>query len=237
MVLAAGLGTRMRPLTDSRPKALVEVGGRPILDRVLDRLGAAGVGRCVVNAHHLAPMIEARLAGRDRPVADLSYEAELLDTGGGVARALPRLGPRPFYVVNGDVLWEEGPDGGALERLGRGFDPHAMDGLLLVAARENAIGYDGRGDFRMDAAGRLARRDDSPTAPFVFTGIQVLAPALFEGAPEGAFSLNLLYDRAIAAGRLFGIEHTGRWFHIGTPDGLRRADAALARDDRQGARP
>lgn len=234
MVLAAGRGTRMRPLTDRMPKCLLEVAGRAILDRLLDALLAAGVERCVVNAHHLAPMVEGRLAARDVPVSELSFEAELLDTGGGVVRALPRLGPGPFFVVNADVLWEEGPGEGALQRLGAGFDAAAMDGLLLVAAKENAVGYDGPGDFHLEPGGRLARRRDGAPAPFVFTGIQVLSPEMFEGAPRGAFSLNVLYDRAIGEGRLHAIVHAGRWFHVGTPEGLSRAEAALGGASRQG---
>lgn len=227
MVLAAGLGKRLRPYTDDRPKPLVEVAGGTILDRVLDKLTETGVERCVVNTHYRAPQIETHLARRAAPRVKLSHEETLLDTGGGVARALPSLGDDPFYVVNADILWDEGPGACALARLGEAFDPGTMDALMLLVPRTRAVGYDGPGDFRADEGGRLARRGEAPTAPFVFTGLQVLDPGLFAAVPEGAFSLNLLYDRAIAADRLFGIEHTGRWFHIGTPEGLALAEAAL----------
>jgi len=227
MVLAAGLGLRLRPITATRPKPLVEVAGRSILDRVLDGLTGAGVERCVVNTHYLGHQIDAHLAARPTPPVDLSHEEELLDTGGGINRALDALGPDPFFAVNADILWDEGPGEPALSRLGQAFDAAAMDALLLLVPRERAVGYDGVGDFRLGADGRLARRGAAASAPFVFTGLQVLRPELFDGAPDGAFSLNLLYDRAIAAGRLFGLEHTGRWFHIGTPAGLDLAEAAL----------
>jgi len=227
MVLAAGLGTRLRPITDNLPKPLVEVAGRAILDRVLDALLDAGVARCVVNTHYLAPMIEAHLAGRVAPGAELSHEEVLLDTGGAVARALPSLGARPFFVINADILWQEGPGGAALARLAAKFDAGAMDALLLLVPRERSVGYDGPGDFISDDQGRLKRRGTAAAAPYVFTGLQILNPRLFGGCAEGAFSLNILYDRAIASGRLFGLEHSGRWFHIGTPAGLELADAAL----------
>jgi len=227
MVLAAGLGLRLRPITAIRPKPLVEVAGRSILDRVLDGLTDAGVERCVVNTHYLADQIDAHLAARPAPPVDMSHEAELLDTGGGINRALGTLGDDPFFAVNADILWDEGPGEAALSRLGQIFDAATMDALLLLVPRERAVGYDGAGDFRMDEGGRLARRGDAATAPFVFTGLQVLRPGIFDDAPDGAFSLNLLYDRAIAKARLFGLEHTGRWFHIGTPAGLELAEAAL----------
>lgn len=227
MVLAAGLGMRLRPITENLPKPLVTVAGRSILDRVLDALEAAGIEKCVVNTHYLAAMIEDHLAARQAPPTELSHESELLDTGGGVARALSSLGPRPFFVINADILWREGPGASALSRLAAAFDDDAMDALLLLAAREDAVGYDGRGDFFMAASRRLTRRGDATDAPHVFTGLQILSPRLFADFPEGAFSLNILYDRAAAAGRLFGIEHTGRWLHIGTPEGLDLAEAAL----------
>jgi MurNAc alpha-1-phosphate uridylyltransferase len=227
MVLAAGLGTRLRPITDKLPKPLVEVAGRTILDRVLDALLDSGVARCVVNTHYLAPMIEAHLARRVAPGVELSREDELLDTGGGVARALPSLGDESFFVINADILWQEGPGGAALARLAADFDAGLMDALLLVVPRERSVGYDGPGDFMIDDRGRLKRRGRVAAAPYVFTGLQILHPRLFGDCADGAFSLNILYDRAIATGRLFGLEHTGRWFHIGTPAGLALAEAAL----------
>jgi MurNAc alpha-1-phosphate uridylyltransferase len=228
MVLAAGLGLRLRPITENLPKPLVKVAGRSILDRALDALHTAGIDRAVVNTHYLAEMIESHLAARPTPRIALSHEQDLLDTGGGVARALTSLGGEPFFVINADILWQEGPGGTALERLAQAFDDGVMDALLLLAVRDQAVGYDGRGDFFSDAAGGLTRRGDEPTAPYVFTGLQILSPRLFAESPEGAFSLNLLYDRAANSGRLFGIEHTGRWFHVGTPAGLDLAEAGLA---------
>ncbi len=226
MVLAAGRGERMRPLTDSLPKPLIEVRGRAMLDRALDRLAAAGVARAVVNSHHLADKIEAHLAGRARPEIVLSREVELLDTGGGVRAALGSLGEAPFYVLNGDVVWLDGTTP-ALGRLAAAWDDTRMDALLLVHAAAFAFGYEGAGDFLMDPAGLLRRRGERQLAPFVFTGVQILHPRLFEGAPEGRFSLNRLYDKAGAAGRLWGLRHDGEWFHIGTPDALQGVEGAL----------
>ena len=228
MVLAAGLGLRLRPITNTLPKPLVPVAGRSMLDRALDALDAQGVGTCVVNTHYLGHMIAAHLAARAQPILHVSPEQELLDTGGGVAKVLPLLGAAPFYTVNADILWEEGPGDPALARLCAGFDTDTMDALLLVVPRGRAVGYDGKGDFNQAPDGRLVRRGAQPGADYVFTGVQILHPRLFAGCPDGAFSLNLLYDRAIAAGRLHGIVHEGRWFHIGTPEGLRLAEAGLA---------
>jgi len=225
-VLAAGKGTRMRPLTDRVPKPLVEVAGRPMIDFVLDRLAAAGVGEAVVNTHHLAEMVESHLAGRERPRIRFSRETALLDTGGGVAKARDHLGPTAFFVVNSDGLWRESATP-ALSRLAAAWDDAAMDALLLVRGTEAAVGYDGAGDFELADDGRLARRDGA-AAPFVFMGVQLLHPRLLRDAPDGAFSLNLLYDRAIAAGRLHGLAHTGDWFHVGTPDALAAAERAFA---------
>ena len=226
MVLAAGLGLRMRPLTEHTPKPLIPVAGRCMLDRVFAHLDAVGVPSRVVNAHWLAPRLHAHLAGR--PGVALSDEAELLETGGGVARALPLLGAAPFYVCNADVLWTDGAAGPALARLAAAWDDAAMDALLLLVARERAFGYDGPGDFLRGDDGRLARRAADITAPFVFTGVQILHPRLFADAPSGAFSLNLLYDRAQRAGRLYGLVHDGGWYHIGTPAALAAAEARLA---------
>ncbi len=228
MVLAAGLGLRLRPITDNLPKPLVPVAGRTMLDRALDALAAAGVVACVVNTHYLGDMIAAHVVERARPHVHISPEETLLDTGGGVSRALPLLGPGPFFTVNADILWDEAPGVPALQRLAAAFDPARMDALLLVVPRTRAVGYDGAGDFFLDDDGRLARRGSAPEAPFVFTGLQVLRPELVRDVPEGPFSLNLLYDRAIADGRLHGLIHAGRWFHVGTPDGLALAEAALA---------
>lgn len=226
MVLAAGLGLRLRPATDSVPKPLIEVAGGTLIDRILDHLAAAGVEAAVVNTHHLGGMIEAHLRGRRRPRVLLSPEAELLDTGGGVLAALDRLGRGPFFVVNSDVLWLEGPKS-PLGRLAEAWDDARMDALLLLHAAAGAAGCDGDGDFFIDRRGTLRRRGAREAAPFLFAGVQILHPRLFRAAPGATFSLNLLYDRAQAAGRLHGLVHDGAWFHVGTPAGLAAARARL----------
>jgi MurNAc alpha-1-phosphate uridylyltransferase len=227
MVLAAGLGERMRPITDTMPKPLVKVGGQAMLDFVLDRLAAAGVERAVVNVHYLADQIERHLAGRTRPQIAISDErAKLLDTGGGVVKALGELGREPFFHVNSDTIWIDGvrPN---LTRLAETFDPETMDALLLLAPVADSIGYSGRGDFTMAADGRLRRRAEQQVAPFVYAGAAVLAPALFADAPEGAFSLTKLFDRAAEARRLYGLRLEGTWMHVGTPDAIALAEAAI----------
>lgn len=222
MVLAAGLGKRMRPLTKSRPKPLVELAGRTLLDRALDHLAAAGVRHIVVNAHYRREMIAAHLDGR--PGIILSPEENLLETGGGIAHALPHLGGGPFIVVNSDSVWSDGHSP-ALGRLTASWDDSAMDALLLLHPTVACSGVHDHGDFHMEADGRLGRRGESEVAPFVFTGVQILHPRLFENAPAGAFSLNLLYDRAAEAGRLFGLRHDGEWYHVGTPEELVATEA------------
>lgn len=224
MVLAAGLGLRMRPITLTRPKPLVEVAGRSMLDRALDALVAAGVAEIVVNCHWLGEQIAAHLAGR--PGITLSPEAELLETGGGVARALPRLGDAAFYVVNADILWRDGAVP-ALDRLRAAWDETALDALLLLHPVARAVGYDGVGDFFLGVDGIPCRRGAAESAPYLFTGVQILHPRLFAAAPTGRFSLNLLYDRALAAGRLGAIVHDGDWFHVGTPEALPEVEARL----------
>lgn len=224
MVFAAGLGTRMRPLTDNLPKPLLEIAGRTILERILDKLEKAGVEEAVVNTHYFADQIEAKLIQRKRPKILLSHEDDLLETGGGVAKALPLLGADPFYVVNGDVLWSDGARD-TLLRLARDWKDSEMDVLLLVHPVVRSFGYRGAGDFFLDQLGRVRRRKVHEVAPFVFTGIQILHPRLLAGAPPGRFSLNLLYDRAIESNRLFAIVHDGDWFHIGTPSDLTLAEA------------
>jgi MurNAc alpha-1-phosphate uridylyltransferase len=228
MIFAAGLGLRMRPLTDRQPKPLLKIAGRTILDRILDSCEAAGVATAVVNTHYLAEQVEAHLAKRKKPAVVISREDELLETGGGVVKALPKLGPDPFYVINGDVLWSDGARD-TLLRLASNWDDPAMDALLLLHPAVYARGYVGPGDFFLDQLGRIRRRRPHEVAPFVFTGLQILHPRLFDGAPPGRFSLNVLYDRAAAAARLYGIVHDGNWFHIGTPEGLARVEAELGR--------
>jgi MurNAc alpha-1-phosphate uridylyltransferase len=226
MILAAGLGERMRPLTDTLPKPLIAVRGRPLLAWTLDRLESVGVAEVVVNLHYLGEQIEAHVRPRKRPRIRFSPEAERLETGGGVRNALPMLGAEAFYVINGDVCWLDGLTP-ALARLAAAWDEARMDALLLLQSTAYAFGYDGRGDFLLDPLGQARRRGEREVAPFVFAGLQILHPRLFAGAPEGAFSLNRLYDKAEANGRLFGLRHDGEWFHIGTPQGLQEVEAAL----------
>jgi MurNAc alpha-1-phosphate uridylyltransferase len=228
MVLAAGRGVRMRPLTDTLPKPLIEVGGRALVDRVIDRLEEAGVEAVAVNIHHLGHLIEDHLGRRAPGGAKISFSPEdiLLDTGGGVARALPLLGHEPFFAANADVMWLNGRDG-ALDRLAAAWDDTLMDGLLLIHSTVEAYGYQGVGDFTADPAGRLARRPEGEVAPFVYTGVQILHSRLFDGAPEGPFSLNLLWDKAIGGDRLHGIVHDGEWFDVGSPRGLIEAEAYM----------
>lgn len=226
MVLAAGLGRRLRPATARLPKPLVEVAGRTLLDRVLDRLDAAGVTLAVVNTHYLGAMVARHLSARTAPRITLSPEETLLETGGGIARALPHLGPAPFFAVNADIAWRDG-DTPALGRLALSWDGAKMDALLLIHPVGTAAGYDGAGDYDIDDSFALRRRPGADSAPFVFTGIQILHPRLFAAAPDGPFPLVRLFDAAEAAGRLFGVVHDGDWFHVGTAAGLAAADCGL----------
>jgi len=226
MVLAAGLGSRMGTLTEDRPKPLIQVGGRALIDHALDRLEAAGVEQVVVNLHYLGDQIRDHLTPRTQPAIVFSQEDKRLETGGGVAKALALLGDDPFYVVNADAFWLNGAVD-ALGRLAEDWDDSAMDALLLLQSTVDAYGYDGRGDFLCEAGGLLTRRPESETSPWLFAGIQILHPRLFDDAPEGIFSLNLLYDRALEAGRLYGVVHDGEWFHVGTPEGLIEAETYL----------
>ncbi len=231
MVMAAGLGLRMRPLTLERPKPLIPVMGKPMLDHALDRLEEAGVTSAVVNSHYKGEMIAAHLAGRTAPAITLSPEDTLLETGGGVKKALPLLGTDPVYVVNADILWLDGPSP-TLARLARHWKPEEMDALLLLMATTKAVGYEGRGDYYMDPLGRLTRRGEMEIAPFVYAGVQIVKPELFgQDTPDGAFSTNLIWDRAQEAGRLFGLAHDGLWFHIGTPDALAETEEMLSMSD------
>ena len=224
MVLAAGLGTRLRPLTNNLPKPMVQVGGRTLLDRTIDRLEDAGVERVVVNVHHLGHLIEQHLGRRRSPEIRFSPEDDLMGSGGGVAKALPLLGPDPFFVTNADVLWLNGVRD-ALGRLAGMWDDGRMDGLLLIHFTVDAYGYDGMGDFCIDPEGVITRRPEREVSPYMFTGVQILHERLFKDRPDGPFSLNVLYDRAIAKGRLYGVVHDGEWFHVGTPEALALADA------------
>jgi MurNAc alpha-1-phosphate uridylyltransferase len=227
MVLAAGLGKRMRPLTDTLPKPLVPVAGKALIDYVLDKLGDAGVSQAVVNVHHRADQIEAHLKGRMRPRIVISDErGDLLDTGGGVVKALPHLGTAPFFHMNSDTVWIEGVTPN-LARLAGHFDAARMDILLLLASTATSIGYDGRGDFNMAPDGRLSRRREREVAPFVYAGAAILNPAVFSDAPTGAFSLIRLFDQAADTGRLHGLRLDGTWMHVGTPEAIKSAEAAI----------
>jgi len=228
MVLAAGFGQRMRPLTLTRPKPLVEVAGKALIDYGFERLAAAKVQRAVVNVHYLPEQIEAWAARQSRPRITISDErAAILDTGGGIALALPLLGEDPFFVINSDSFWvDEGEP--ALDRLRNAWDDEKMDCLLLLSALDRTVGYDGKGDFVRHDDGRLVRRSAAPAGtPLVYSGAYLVAPRLFKDAPQGKFSMNLLWDKAIAEGRLFGIAHWGRWLHVGTPEAIPLAEAAL----------
>ncbi len=231
MVLAAGLGLRLRPVTLTTPKPLVRVAGQTLIDHVLDPVAAAGIGTAVVNVHHLADQVEAHLAGRERPKIILSDERDrLLDNGGGVKKALPHLGSKPFFVLNSDSFWIDGPRPN-LERMAEAFDPERMDLLMMVAATSTASGYDGIGDYLMDPEGRLTRRGERQIVPFVYAGVIIVKPELFADTPE-VFSLNLLFDRAQAAGRLYGLRLDGQWLHVGTPDAIALAEAKIAQSVR-----
>ncbi len=227
MVLAAGLGTRMRPLTDTLPKPLVPVGGKALINHVLDRLAAAGVETAVVNVHYFADQIEQHLKPCRAPKIVISDErAGILGTGGGVIKALPMLGPAPFFHVNSDTLWIDGVKPN-LERLAAAFDAKSMDALLLLAPTTGSVGYAGPGDFAMAPDGRLRRRNEREIVPFVYSGVAILSPAMFDGAPAGAFALTTLFDRAIVRERLFGLRLEGVWMHVGSPDAVAAAEAAI----------
>ena len=227
MVLAAGFGTRMRPITDRMPKPLVRVAGKALLDHVLDRLAEAGVERAVVNVHHFAEQMIDHLESRRQPRIVISDErGVLLDTGGGVLKALPELGAAPFFHLNADTIWIDGVKPN-LARLAEAFDAARMDALLLLAPTAGSVGYDGRGDFAMMPDGRLRKRAEREVAPFVYAGAAILTPALFAGSPAGAFSLTRLFERAADAGRLHGLRLEGLWMHVGTPEAIAAAEAAI----------
>jgi N-acetyl-alpha-D-muramate 1-phosphate uridylyltransferase len=226
MVLAAGLGTRMRPLTDKLPKPLIVAGEKTLLDHNLDQLLAAGVEDVVVNVHYLADQIEAHCKTRQKPRITISDErAGLLDSGGGVLKALPHLGDGPFLCLNADTIFIDGPRSN-IARMGEEFDPVAMDILLLVAPTVTTIGWGNKGDFLMHQDGRLERAGRSRMAPFAYCGVAIFKPELFAGRPA-IFSLNRLFDEAEAKGRLFGLRLDGQFMHVGTPEALAEAEAAL----------
>jgi MurNAc alpha-1-phosphate uridylyltransferase len=225
MIKAAGLATRMRPITEIMPKALIALAGKPVIDHAIDRLAAAGVTRIVVNLHYKGAMLADHLAHRHDVEIVLSHEPELLDSGGGIFQALPQLG-EIFYVVNADVFWLDSTVP-ALLRLARAFEPRSMDGLLLLQRTVTAVGLDGPGDFMLDPMGQLRWRAETEIAPYFFTSIQLLHRRLFEDAPGGRFPLHPYWDRAIVNGRLFGIVHDSEWYHLDTPKGLSRVEGRL----------
>lgn len=227
MVLAAGLGTRMRPLSLTTPKPMIEVAGKKLIDHMLDRLAAAGVTFVVVNVHHLgAQVIEHVMKRKDMEIAISDESAKLLDTGGGTVTALHHFGDQPFYSVNTDALFVDAR-GDALQRLARSWDDSQMDALMLLALTVRSVGYHGRGDFTMDAVGRLKRRAPSTVAPFVWTTVQIVHPRLFADPPPPPFSTNVVWDRAIAKGRLFGQRLDGDWLEINTPEAIDEAETWL----------
>jgi N-acetyl-alpha-D-muramate 1-phosphate uridylyltransferase len=228
MIMGAGLGTRMRPLTDDRPKPMVTVAGRTLIDHSIDRLIAAGVNRIVVNVHYKADVLRAHLDKRRDVEIVYSDETEkLLDTGGGVVKAMPHFAGEPFFVINSDSIWAEGglPPLPAMQRL---WDAQRMDALLLLAEMETAMGYEGSGDFVLEADGKVARAKDRIEQPYAYPGVQIVHPRLFDNAPDGAFSTNIMWDRAIEAGRLYGTVLEGVWIHVGTPEARGEAEDYLA---------
>ena len=228
MILAAGLGTRMRPLTNDTPKPLVKVAGRALIDHAIDRLVAAGVTMIVVNVHYHADKLRQHLAGRRDVEIRISDETDaILGTGGGIVRALPHFEGEPFFVHNSDSIWAEGY-GHALDRLKTRWNSDEMDSLLMMASLVNSMGYEGRGDFLMDSDGRLSSVPEGKLSPFAYPGAGILHPRLFEGAPRGAFPLLMLWEKAIERGRLFGMRLDGVWMHVGTPEALKQAEAFLA---------
>ena len=219
MVLAAGLGVRLRPLTETRPKPLLEVDGRPLIDHVLDRLAAGGVRSVAVNAFYLADQLDQHLAGRREPAITLVREPELLGIGGGLRNALPHLGKEGFLAANSDTLWLDGPVP-VFERLAQIWDERTMDALLLMVPAAKAAQEEGLGDFFLDPAGRASIREHGQVAPYYYAGLQVMHPRLFESAPAGRFHMAPLWERALEAGRLWGMVHDGPWFHVNTPEAL-----------------
>lgn len=226
MVLAAGLGKRMQPLTLTKPKPLQLVGGKTMLDHALDKLVAIGIKRAVVNTHHLPEQIEEHLKQRHDLEIIISRENELLDTGGGVKKALSYLGNKPFFALNADLPWMD-EDEASLSRMAKAWDASKMDVLLLLMQTNKAHGFAAKGDFAMEADGRVHRRDVPPPYPYVWISAQILKPELFAPISEKIFSNNIIWNKAEAADRLYGIEHTGTCYHVGTPEDLQKANALL----------
>jgi MurNAc alpha-1-phosphate uridylyltransferase len=229
MIMAAGLGTRMRPLTNDRPKPMVTVRGRALIDHAIDRLVAAGVDLVVVNLHYKAQQLRDHLDKRTDIKIVYSVETdELLGTGGGVVKALPNFSGEPFFILNSDSVWVEGVVP-ALTMMQRAWNDASMDGLLLLASMTTAMGYEGRGDFNLASDGRLSRVPEHTSSPFAYPGVQIVHPRLFADPPQGAFSTNVMWNRAIAQKRLFGIRLDGVWIHVGTPEAREEAERYLQR--------
>lgn len=228
MVMAAGLGTRMRPLTVHKPKPLIEVAGKPLIEYAFDKLRLAGVGKAVVNVHYMPEQVEVYVADcvTDLDIIISDERAQLLETGGGLVQALPMIAGDPFFCINSDAIWTDGEVDG-LTRLAQAWDAETMDGLLLLVPRARAFSHRGNGDFSIDDKGRPVRRGTAPDAPFVYTGTQLLSHAFLDDAPSGPFSTNILWDRSIAKGRLFALEHQGDWFDIGSPAAIAPTEEAL----------
>lgn len=228
MIMAAGLGKRMRPLTTTRPKPMVKVAGKPLIDHALDRLAEAGVANAVVNVHYLPDALEAHVLARAAPRCVISDEREqLLETGGGMVRAQPLL-PDPFFCVNSDNLWLDGPVN-TFRQLSDAWNPDSMDALLLLVPHTGASNFQGKGDFHLDPLGRISRRRSGRIAPFIYTGIQLVSHRLLRDPPDGPFSTNVLWSRAIEEGRLFGTTFSGKWFEVGTPEAIAPTESALQR--------
>jgi N-acetyl-alpha-D-muramate 1-phosphate uridylyltransferase len=226
MVLAAGMGTRLLPITEAKPKALVSLRNRTLIDRALDQLATVGVASVVVNLHYMSELVRRHLHGREWPRIAFSAEPELLDTGGGIAKALPQLG-EPFFVVNCDAVWTDEGRSPALLRLARVFDPERHDAVLLLTKTVTAVGYEGPGDFLLDPQGRPQRRAEGEVAPFLYAGVQLLSHRLFAGEAVARYSINRLWDRTIEQDRIVAVVHEGAWFDPGTPTGLALAEARL----------
>lgn len=230
MVMAAGLGRRMLPLTENRPKPLVEVAGKAMIDHCFDKLAEAGIGKAVVNVHYLADMMEAHLAALPYPVEILISDerAQLMETGGGLVQAAPMIEESSFFCINSDNLWTDGPEN-SLRQLTEAWDEEKMDALLLLVPRQSAHNYHGSGDFHLDDENRISRKLPDQQAPLIFAGIQLISKRLLRDAPAGPFSTNIFWERAIGEGRLFGMVHQGEWFEVGSPQAIAPTEAALAR--------
>ena len=229
MVFAAGLGTRMRPVTNTMPKPMIPIAGRPMLDHMLDRFAAAGVANAIVNVHYLGEQIIDHVTSRTQPKITISDErAKLLDQGGGIKKVLPQLGDAAFFICNTDALWVE-KEHDNIKRLAAAWNPDTMDILMLVADRVTSIGVDWPGDFTLGDDGRLTKRAEGTTAPLVYTGVAILKPELFADETDEVFRLAPTFWAAAAKGRLHGLRLEGLWLHVGTPEAIGEAEEAFSR--------